>query len=127
MVSKFLIIALLPLIALCEDITFSDNTIGGDLSIQNDIIVTGNTVGEDIIIGGYDDGTGDGEGGLFGDGCSVIGNSSVHECDGTSRLMTAMEKKRVNVRLARMQRSKRNMKSKSKKPLRKTRRDMNRR
>lgn len=64
------------------------------------------TVGGDINVNGGDSGRGNGGNGQWGgeeeeggddsfeDGCSVVG-STVHECDGTQRLLTKVEKKKV--------------------------------
>ena len=109
-----------------------DLTVEEKLEELKDIVVSGNTVGGDINVlgggggqghGGEEHGFGEGEGETFDDGCQVSGDM-VQECDGTSRLMTKVEKKKVTARIARRKRTRQQGGAKRTARNKKTRRDL---
>ncbi|KAI6185687.1 hypothetical protein M3Y98_00050800 [Aphelenchoides besseyi] len=109
-----LILALLPCLALADNVTLSEET-------RHDLTISGSSVGGDIIIDGS---TGQNvhvdnsqvKGSLFFvNGCAVY-NNMIHECDGTQHQMNAMQRTRLRKRIAQIKRAQRAQKGgKSKK------------
>jgi len=87
----------------------------------NDIIITGSSIGGDVIINGnpsdggsYDDPQISTQGNVtFDNGCTFE-NENVYECDGTQRRMTPADKKKLIKRQALIQRKQKKMGSSKK-------------